>query len=77
MTSVEVIVPSPWFPEAVEMLKEHPDLDVGIHLALTSEWDNVKWRPVSDAQSIRDENGLLLSHDFPQSKLSRARAAAK
>jgi len=65
MTSVEVIVPSPWFPEAVEMLKEHPDLDVGIHLALSSEWDNVKWGPVSDAQSIRDENGYFFPMIFP------------
>lgn len=65
MTSVEVIVPSPWFPEAVEMLKEHPDLDVGIHLALSSEWDNIKWGPVSDAQSIRDENGYFFPMIFP------------
>lgn len=51
VTSVEVIVPSPWFPEAVAMLKEST-VDVGIHLALTSEWDNVKWRPVAHTPSI-------------------------
>ena len=44
-TSIEVIVPSPWFPEAINMLAEHPGVDVGVHLALTSEWDNIKWRP--------------------------------
>ncbi|MBC7851657.1 MAG: ChbG/HpnK family deacetylase, partial [Chitinophagaceae bacterium] len=27
--SIEIIVPSPWFPEAVRLLNEHPDLDVG------------------------------------------------
>ncbi len=59
MTSLEIIVPSPWFPEAVEMLKAVPDLDVGIHLALTSEWDNVKWRPVSEAPSLRDADGYF------------------
>ena len=47
-TSIEVIVPSPWFPEAVKILAENPAVDVGVHLALSSEWDNVKWRPVSD-----------------------------
>src|SRR5437764_7164064 len=47
-TSVEVLAPSPWFPEAARMLAEHPGVDVGVHLALSSEWDNVKWRPVSD-----------------------------
>ena len=49
--NVEVIVPGPWFPEAVSLLRENPDIDVGVHLALTSEWDNVKWRPLSDCSS--------------------------
>src|SRR5262249_5475614 len=44
--SVEVIVPGPWFLDAVRLLKENPDLDVGVHLALTSEWERVKWRPL-------------------------------
>src|SRR5580765_106768 len=34
-TSIEVIVPSPWFPEAVKLLQQNPGVDVGIHLALT------------------------------------------
>ena len=63
-TSVEVIVPSPWFPEAVKMLNEHPGIDVGIHLALTSEWDNVKWRPVSDCPSLRDADGYFYPMAF-------------
>ena len=58
-TSIEVIVPSPWFPEAVKMLEDNPDTDVGIHLAITSEWDNVKWRPLTDAPSLRDEDGYF------------------
>ena len=58
-TSIEVIVPSPWFPEAVKMLAENPGVDVGIHLTLTSEWDNLKWRPVSDCPSLRDEDGYF------------------
>ncbi|GAB4028153.1 polysaccharide deacetylase family protein [Spirosoma gilvum] len=58
-TSIEVIVPSPWFPEAVKMLAENPKIDVGIHLAITSEWDNIKWRPVSDCPSLRDADGYF------------------
>lgn len=57
--SIEVLVPSPWFPEAVEMLKQIPDADIGIHLTLTSEWDNVKWRPLSDCPSLRDADGYF------------------
>ena len=32
-------------PQAARLLRENPGLDVGLHLALTSEWDDVKWRP--------------------------------
>src|SRR5215217_6577424 len=39
--SAEVIVPGPWFLDAVRLLKANPGLDVGVHLALTSEWERV------------------------------------
>jgi predicted glycoside hydrolase/deacetylase ChbG (UPF0249 family) len=58
-TSIEVIVPSPWFPEAVKMLEANPNVDIGIHLAITSEWDNVKWRPLTDCKSIKDPDGYF------------------
>jgi predicted glycoside hydrolase/deacetylase ChbG (UPF0249 family) len=58
-SSIEVIVPSPWFPEAAEMLKKNPGADVGVHLALSSEWDNLKWRPLTAAPSLRDSNGYF------------------
>lgn len=58
-SSIEVIVAGPWFPEAVAMLKEFPDADVGVHLTLTSEWDNVKWRPLTEAKSLRDAEGYF------------------
>ncbi len=64
-TSIEVIVPSPWFPEAVKLLAENPAIDVGIHLAITSEWDNVKWRPVSDCPSLKDEDGYFYPMIWP------------
>lgn len=59
--SVEVMVPAPWFNEAVKMLKETPGLDVGVHLTLTSEWENYKWGPITQAPSLVDEQG----HFFP------------
>jgi predicted glycoside hydrolase/deacetylase ChbG (UPF0249 family) len=64
-TSVEVIVPSPWFPEAVKMLEQNPGIDVGIHLTLTSEWDNIKWRPLSDCPSLKDANGYFFPMIWP------------
>jgi predicted glycoside hydrolase/deacetylase ChbG (UPF0249 family) len=59
MTSTEIMVPCSWFPEAVKMLNENPGLDVGIHLVLTSEWDNYKWRPLTCAPSLTDADGYF------------------
>ena len=64
-SSVEILAPSPWFPEAVQLLAENPKIDVGVHLALSSEWDNIKWRPVSDSPSLRDPDGYFYPMIFP------------
>ena len=60
-TSIEVIAPSPWFPEAARLLNEpaNQGVDVGVHLCLTSEWDNVKWRPLTPAPSLVDADGYF------------------
>ena len=64
-TSIEVLVASPWFPEAVKLLKQNPGIDVGIHLDLTSEWANIKWRPLSDCKSLKDSDGYFFPMVFP------------
>ena len=69
LTTTNVIVPGPWFPEAVRLLKENPGLDVGVHLALTSEWENVKWRPLTQATSIVDARRLFLPHRATAARL--------
>lgn len=58
--SVEVMVVTPWFPEAVKMLKQNPGLDVGLHLTFTSEWENVKWRPITNCPGLTDSDGYFL-----------------
>src|SRR5882672_6702073 len=68
--SVEVIVPGPWFLDAVRRLQENPEIDVGIHLCLTSEWERVKWRPLSGPSSLTDKDGYFYPmtrqrKDFP------------
>ncbi|MDP2334886.1 MAG: ChbG/HpnK family deacetylase [Bacteroidota bacterium] len=59
-TSIEVMVVAPWFPEAARLLRENPGIDVGLHLAITSEWDNIKWRPLTHCPSLTDRNGYFL-----------------
>lgn len=68
--SLEIMVAAPWFNEAVKMLKEVPTVDVGVHLMLTSEWENVKWGPITHAPSLVDAQGHFLPttsqrNDFP------------
>jgi predicted glycoside hydrolase/deacetylase ChbG (UPF0249 family) len=66
--SVEIMVPCPWFAEAVKMIADNPGLDVGIHITLTSEWENIKWGPVSNAPSLTDQNGYFFPMIWPDAK---------
>jgi len=52
--SIEVMTPCAWFPEAAKLLNENPAIDVGVHLILTSEWSNCKWRPLTYAPSLHE-----------------------
>lgn len=63
--SIEVLVPSPWFPEAVKMLEKNPNVDAGVHLSLTSEWETVKWRPLTPCPSLTDSNGYFYPMIWP------------
>lgn len=67
-TSIEVLVPSPWFPEVIKMLNENPSIDVGIHLTLTSEWDNMKFRPLSKSPGLTNENGYFYPFIWPNKR---------
>lgn len=59
--SVEIMVPCPWFFEAAQMLKQNPGIDVGVHLTLTSEWDGLKWGPITPSPSLADADGNFLA----------------
>ncbi|HET8644165.1 MAG TPA: polysaccharide deacetylase family protein, partial [Vicinamibacteria bacterium] len=52
ISSASILVPCPWFPEVVRWARAHPQADLGIHLALTSEWTSFRWRPLSAAASV-------------------------
>jgi len=59
--SVEIMVPCPWFFEAAQMLKQNPGIDVGVHLTVTSEWDGIKWGPITASPSLADSDGNFLA----------------
>jgi len=57
--SVEILAPSPWFMETVNLLKDETGYDVGVHLCLTSEWDNIRWRPLTNVPGLVDVDGYF------------------
>ena len=46
-SSGSVMVPCPWFREMVGVADTNTDLDIGVHLTLTSEMPYYKWRPLT------------------------------
>lgn len=52
MSSGSLLVPGPWFAESAAMAKANPDWSVGVHLAITSEWDVLRWRPISPISEV-------------------------
>ncbi|MFN8583568.1 MAG: ChbG/HpnK family deacetylase [Gemmatimonadaceae bacterium] len=60
--SVSVMFPTPWYQETVEMLMRHPEVSVGVHLTLNSEWKNYRWGPVlgrTAVPSLVDADGFF------------------
>lgn len=48
LSSAAAMTPCPWFPHAAATaLTFSPQPDLGVHLTLTSEWDNYRWGPLS------------------------------
>jgi predicted glycoside hydrolase/deacetylase ChbG (UPF0249 family) len=61
--STSVMFACPWYLEAVAILAQHPEISVGVHLTLNSEWEHYKWGPVggrSTVPSLVDANGHFL-----------------
>lgn len=59
ITSASILVVSPWFAEVATWARAHPNADLGIHLALNSEWTTLRLGPISG----RSEVPTLLASD--------------
>ena len=52
ITSGSIMVPCPWAPEIMAYTRDHPGMDVGLHLTMTAEWDLYKWGGISSSDQI-------------------------
>lgn len=62
--SASVMFACPWYQEAVDILKKNPQISVGVHLVLNSEWKYYRWGPVlgaSTVPSLVDSVGYFLA----------------
>jgi chitin disaccharide deacetylase len=62
ITSGSIMMPCPWAPDIAAYAKDHPGLDIGIHLTMTSEWEHYKWDGVTSSSlipSLLDKNGYF------------------
>ncbi|MCM4170251.1 ChbG/HpnK family deacetylase [Arenibacter sp. TNZ] len=63
--SAAVMIPCPNAEEFITWAKEHPNMDIGLHLTLTSEWKKHRWGPITPEVQVP---GLL----DPENKLWRS-----
>ena len=62
ISSGAVMVPCPWFPQVAAYCRQHPQVDMGVHLTLTSEHDDCRWGPISTrdpTSGLIDEEGYF------------------
>jgi predicted glycoside hydrolase/deacetylase ChbG (UPF0249 family) len=61
-TSASIMMPCPWAASFVKYALQHPLVDAGLHLTLTSEWKDYRWPPlngISHSPGLVDEEGCM------------------
>jgi hypothetical protein len=61
ISSAAVMVPCPWFLSAARLQRDAEKVDLGVHITLTSEWKEYRWRPISTTDV---ESGLFDSQGY-------------
>jgi predicted glycoside hydrolase/deacetylase ChbG (UPF0249 family) len=63
-SSCSIMMPCPWSADMAKYAIDHPEMDAGLHLVLTSEWKAYRWGPVAgktQVPSLVDKEGNLWS----------------
>ena len=59
LRSATVMLPGRAAKEAVRFSVDHPEYAVGVHLTLTSEWPQYRWKPLTGGKSLVDADGYM------------------
>ena len=61
VNSGSIMIPCSWVPEIAAYARANPQADLGLHLTLTSEWRDYRWRPLlaGSVSSLLDDSGYL------------------
>lgn len=76
VTSTTLMTPCPWAPQAIDMLRDHPEIPFGVHLTLVTDFQIYRWGPVaskSAVPSLVDALGYLFQNDAQKVMLAQAR----
>ena len=74
--STSLMMPCPGAPRAIQLLKEHPEMHVGVHLSVVRDIDDYYWGPLSPREKVStllDEGGNFYSTGRLSEMLAKAR----
>ena len=74
--STSLMAVCPWALQAINFLKYHPDIPIGVHLTAISDSVNNHWRPLTTAEkvpSLLDEAGYFYDFEHMPEFMARVR----
>jgi predicted glycoside hydrolase/deacetylase ChbG (UPF0249 family) len=84
ISSAATMTPCGWFPATAVYCRthqaSHPHIDMGVHITLTSEWNNYRWGPLStrDASTgLLDDEGYFFARSAPLQERAQAGAVRR
>ena len=59
LKSATIMMPCPTAKDAVDFSVANPQYAIGVHLTMTAEWKDYRWKPLTDGKSLVDSEGFM------------------